>query len=99
MRELVKTCNFCNDACTQKSVCDQIIEGLLDGNTVEHLLQEKDLSLDRAVSVCQAQEAAKKQRAAIQQGPSHFNESVAALKTHPQKKVFTSQALCPGCGA
>ena len=41
----------------------------------------------------------KKQRAAIQQGPSHLNESVAALKTHPQKKVFTPQALCPGCGA
>ena len=58
LRELVKTCNFCNDACTQKSIRDQIIEGLLDGDTVEHLLQEKDLSLDRAISVCQAQEAA-----------------------------------------
>ena len=101
LRELVKTCNFCNDACTQKSIRDQIIEGLLDSDTstVEHLLQEKNLSLDRAISVCQAQEAAKKQRAAIQQGPSHLNESVAALKTHPQKKVFTPQALCPGCGA
>ena len=99
LRELVKTCNFCNDACTQKSIRDQIIEGLLDGDTVEHLLQEKDLSLDRAISVCQAQEAAKKQRAAIQQGPSHLNESIAALKTHPRKKVFTPQVLCPGCGA
>ena len=96
LRELVKTCNFCNDACTQKSVRDQIIKGLLDGDTVEHLLQEKDLSLDRVISVCQVQEAAKKQRAAIQQGSSHLNESVAAL---PQKKVFTPQALCPGCGA
>jgi len=32
LRELVKTCNFCNDACTQKSLRDQIIEGLLDGD-------------------------------------------------------------------
>ena len=80
-------------------MCDQIIEALLDGDTVEHLLQEKNLSLDRAISVCQAQEAAKKQRAAIQQGPSHLNKSVAALKTHPQKKVFTPQTLCPGCRA
>ena len=99
LRELVKTCNFCNDGCVQKSVRDQIIEGLLDGDTVEHLLQEKDLSLDKAIHMCQAQEAAKKQRAAIQQGPSYLHESVAALKTHPQKKSFTPQHLCPGCGA
>ena len=95
----MKTCNFCSDACTQKSLHDQIIEGLLDGDTVEHLLQEKDLSLDKTVHMCQAQEAAKKQRAAIQQGPGHLHESVAALKTHPQKKTFTPQPLFPGCGA
>ena len=61
LRELVKTCNFCNDACTQKSLRDQIIENLLDGDTVEYLLQEKDLSLDKTVHMCQTQEAAKKQ--------------------------------------
>ena len=99
LRELVKTCYFCNDACTQKSLRDQIIEGLLDGDTVEHLLQEKDLSLDKTVHMRQAQEAAKKQRAAIQKGPGNLHESVAALKTHPQKKTFIPQPLCPGCGA
>ena len=26
--ELVKTCNFCSDACTNKNICDQMIEGL-----------------------------------------------------------------------
>ena len=36
--------------------------------------------------MCQAQEAAKKQRATIQQGPSHLHDSVAALKT---QKPFT----------
>ena len=46
--------------------------------------------------MCQTQEAASGH---IQQGPSHLNESVAALKTHPQKKMFTPQALCSGCGA
>ena len=98
LRELVKTCNFCNDACTQKSIHDQIIEGLLDGDTVEHLLQEKDFSLDRAISVCQAQEAAKKQRAAIQQGPSHLNECRSPQDTPTEEGVYP-QALCPGCGA
>ena len=99
LRELVKTCNFCNDTCVQKNLRDQTIEGILDGDTVEHLLQEKDLSLDKAIRMCQGQEAAKKQRAAIQQGPSHLHESVAALKTHPPKKPLTPQALCPGCRA
>ena len=95
----MKTCNLCNDACTQKSLRDQIIKGLLNGDTVEHVLHENDLSLDKTVHIRQAQEAAKKQRAAIQQVPGYFHESVAALKTHPQKKKFTSQPLCPGCGA
>ena len=86
MRELVKTCNFCNDTCVKKNLRDQIIEGILDGDTIECLLQEKDLSPDKAIRMCQGQEAAKKQRAAIQQGPSHLHESVAALKTHPPKR-------------
>ena len=49
--------------------------------------------------MCRSQEAAKKQRVAIQQGPGHPYESVAALKTHPQKKTYTPQPLCPDCGA
>jgi len=62
LRELVKACNFCSDACTQKNIHDQIIEGLLDD---EDLLQETDLTLTKAVHKCQAQEAAKKQRATL----------------------------------
>ena len=61
LRELAKTCKFCSDNCTQKNIRDQLIEGLLDGDTVEHLLQEKDLTLDKAITTCRAQEAAKKQ--------------------------------------
>ena len=84
LRELVKTCNLCIDACIHKSIHDLIIEGLLDGNTVDHLLQENDLSLHKTIRMCKGQEAAKKQRAAIQQGLSHLRESIAALKTQPQ---------------
>ena len=43
----------------QKNLRDQIIEGLSNGDTVEALLQEADLMLDRTISKCQAQEAAK----------------------------------------
>ena len=52
-------CKFCSDDCTRKNIRDQIIEGLLDGDTVEHLLQEKELNLDKAITTCRAQEAAR----------------------------------------
>ena len=38
LRELAKTCKFCNDDCTQKNIRDQIITGLPDGEAVEDLL-------------------------------------------------------------
>ena len=37
LRELAKTCNFCMDNCQQWSIRDQIIEGILDGETKEDL--------------------------------------------------------------
>ena len=49
LRELAKTCKFCSEECTQKNIRDQIIEGLIDGDAVETLLREKDLSLQAAM--------------------------------------------------
>ena len=41
IKELVKTCKFCSDTCAQESsIHDQIIEGIVDGSTIEDLLQE-----------------------------------------------------------
>ena len=61
LRELMKTCDFCSDACTQKNIQDLIIEGLIDNDIVKDLLQETDLTLAKAIHKCQAQEAAKNQ--------------------------------------
>ena len=58
--ELAKTCNFCDNNCLQKALRDQIIEGLKDGETIQELLQEKDLTLDLAITKCRGLEAAKK---------------------------------------
>ena len=63
LRELAKTCKFCDNECMEKNIRDQIIEGIHDGDTIQNLLQEKDLSLPKAITMCQAQEAAKKNRA------------------------------------
>ena len=53
--ELVKTCNLCPDASTHKNIWDQIIESLLDDDTVEDLLQETDSTLTKAVHKCQGE--------------------------------------------
>ena len=68
LRDLSKTCKFCTEECTRKNIRGQIIEGLLEGDTVEDLLRERDRSLDTAISKCRAQEAARKQRADITSG-------------------------------
>ena len=79
LRELAKTCNFCNDGCTQKNIRDQIIEGLTNGDIVEDLLKEKNLTLETTVSKCRAQEAARKQRAEISGVSPHIQ---AVQKKH-----------------
>ena len=73
----MKTCNFCSSDCTNKNIRDHIIKGLLDADTTEDLLQETDITLDRAITKCQAQEVAKKQRACLH---DHSTESIAALQ-------------------
>ena len=53
LRELVKICNFCSEACTQKSIRDQIIEDLRDADAIEDLLQMSNLTLTATVAKCQ----------------------------------------------
>ena len=73
---------FCLETCTQKSIRNQIIEGLLDGDTVEVLLQENNLTLASAISKCQGQEATKKERASL---ASQQSKHIAMLQ-RPQEQ-------------
>ena len=93
LREVVKTCNFCLNACTNKNICDQIIEGILDTDTTEDLLQEIDLTLAKAISKCQAQKATKKQCAHLH---NHGTELVAALHK-PQGQTRQNPTVIPTC--
>ena len=102
LQELAKTCQLRSD----------VIEGLLDGDTVENLLREKDLTLVTTISKCRAQEAAKQQRAemagdtstrginAVRRQPQPVRQS-----THPVQQLLTSGhpptqfgRMCIGCG-
>ena len=80
----------------QKLIWDQIIEGLLDGDTIEDLLQEADLTLPKAISICQAREVAKKQCTNLSTQPW---ESVAALQRRHDDRSRNPHPICPGCGA
>ena len=42
--ELLKTCNFCSDGCTNKTIRNQIIEELLDTDTTRPALTGKNLA-------------------------------------------------------
>ena len=88
--------------CMQKNIRNQVIEGILDGDTVEDLLQVKDLSLDKIIQICQAQEATKKQCTNMS---NVYQESVAAVHTpltHRRKPPFHTAPNYPpiyqGCG-
>ena len=52
LRDLIKTCSYCAaDDCVNRALRDQIIEGLQDGDTIEELLRQKDLTLDKSPNV------------------------------------------------
>ena len=95
LHELVKTRNFCSSACMEKSIRDQIIEGILDGDIIEHFLQQQKLILDTAITMYRAEEATKKQRSNI---TLTTHDTVLALQR--QKKLVTQFIAqpCPSCG-
>ncbi len=51
----------CNNDCLQHSLRDQLVEGVIDRETVQDLLKEQTLTLEKAINTCRAMEAAKKE--------------------------------------
>ena len=84
--------HFCSKPCTQKNLRDQIIEGLLDTDTVETLLHEPNLTLATTI---QAQEAENKHTYVANQQP----ETIAALQRHRNQRSLVPIRTCPGCRA
>ena len=100
LRELAKTCQFCSDQCTTKSIRDQIIEDLADGNTIEDLFKEKDLTLDKTITIYGAQEAAKRHWAEITQ-ETQTDPSIRTIgrtRPHQASPQATPAPVCPGSG-
>ena len=72
---------------------DQLSVAVTDGNTVEDLLQENNLTLTRAITICRSKEAAKRHRFKIARG----SKVVAALR-HQNQPNYQVSLTYPGCG-
>ena len=84
LRDLVKICNYCNDECINKALRDQIIEGLQDGDTVEELLRQKQLTIETTLRIGRAHESARQQREEIKSNP--MNSAINATHTNKTKQ-------------
>ena len=114
LRELAKTCQFCNDACTQHNIRDQIIEGLTDSETVQELIKVQRLTLPDTVTTCRGMEAAKKEvtnikgtsvqkinhrRNGARNGTARKQKQPSPTKENTtQNSSPQSQSKCKGCG-
>ena len=93
--KLAKTCKFCSDNCIERSIRDQIIEGIRDGDTVEELVQENNVTFATAIAKCHSKEATKKNRLVI---ATPELEVVSALR-RPHQPIHHTLPTCPVCGS
>jgi len=104
LRELAKTCNFCNNACTEAAIRDQIIEGLCDQEIVQELLKERNLTLTKAIDLAQGLEAAKLHKKGPRPAVNKVSASGSKGKGRNDTKKGTSghdppkKDTCGSCG-
>ena len=108
LRELAKTCNFCDDKCLQNSLRDQLVEGIIDPDTVQDLLKEQELTLEKAIQIFRAMEAAKKElypkpSTASSTLDSASGEEINVVSRYKQSKnvkktPVVNPGTCRGCG-
>ena len=114
-------CSSCSDMVNQCAICmnkgkrmendairDRIIVGIADDTTRHLLLAEENLLLDKAIGICQAQEAAKSTQSSMSGMPdgqalalrkSAYKESQKGRVTHtPSINTSSGSATCGKCG-
>lgn len=72
LQEIAGFCNFCNE-CITDQYRDRIVTGINSEETVKTLLSEKDLTLEKAVSICRANENAQNDSENLQSTASGIN--------------------------
>ena len=86
IRKLSSTREF--STLTYELICDKLVLGIRDETTKLRLLQEENLTLNKALNICRASEVANVQTKAMKASTSEV-EGVNVLRTRPYKKVTT----------
>ena len=81
LRKLAKICNFCLEECAQKSIRDQIIKGISNGDTSKHLLRSPKLTLQSTHAECR-----KMQKGNAGRSPSNHLEQSYQLSSPSTKQ-------------
>ena len=89
IRELAKTCNFYDDGCTAKNLCDQIISGTADDEARKAMLREKGLTLTKAEEIARSHESSTLKSEIVGKTREKF-DSVSINKA--QKSTYKKQA-------
>ncbi|UYV72894.1 K02A2.6-like [Cordylochernes scorpioides] len=86
LRKLSSTCNY--DAMTEEMIRDRLVLGIIDKQTKRQLISDPQLTLQKAIDVCKANESANKQ---IENSTKNTQEEVNKLnirkKTVNQNKM------------
>lgn len=103
LRRLSENCNY--GAQLEKQLRDRIVQGVSDEHLLRTLLEEKNLTLERATAICLAHESAKQGAQEIQQeikgatgGSSTEKESVKKIFQKKETGKKQDRKPCYRCG-
>lgn len=86
LRKLARTCNFCS--CLQDSLLrDRLVLGIKDVAVRKKLLQDRQLTLQRAIDICRSGETTSKQLRELKKPPA--TEEIHAIAGKRNKKTET----------
>jgi hypothetical protein len=85
LRYLLNSCAYC-DQCRDGLVRDRIVLGIRNGDSRKLLLQERNLTLERAIDICRSCERAEQQGKEMQPKPETDTTVDLVRKKGPQQK-------------
>ena len=99
IKEISAFCDFCT-ACMENRLHDRIVVGIRDEEALKRMLEEKNLTLQRAIDICRASENANANRAVIR---GSTNAALAKLSQYKKdrKKLHPGvpkEEKCFRCG-
>lgn len=90
LQEIAAFCDFCSE-CTDQQFRDRIVTGIKDENTVKELLAEKDLTLEKTINICRANENASKDSENLQATAGAISKISSFKKTNSFQKKEENQ--------